>query len=101
MENNRIEAQPERERKPLDEAIGCWTNNADYNALFKQAARLLATAQRCRTRTRAGNPDALRAELILLEKQVDAMRELTSDTIRRCRQIISTGEVVTPEWRKT
>ena len=79
--------------KTLEDAIGCWTTNPEYNGLVQIASIVGASARLCRTKTLNNNPQGLLEELELLQKRVNTMEELTNDTIRRCREIINTNEL--------
>lgn len=79
--------------KTLEEAIGCWTTNAEYNALFKMSHMVKQTAYDCRRLTIKGNPQKLLPELVLLRNRLESMLDVTNSAIRRCQEIIETNEV--------
>ena len=81
--------------KTLDDAIGCWTVNPDYNSLPTMAGHILKTTRQCRSQTLRGNPQALKGQLHALRAKLLTMVELTDDAIRRLQQIIDTDELVT------
>lgn len=79
--------------KTLEEAIGCWTVNSDYNSLTVLASGIKHTANRCQRITKRNQPPGeLLTELDVLKRRTETMLELTNDAIRRCTQIIETGE---------
>ena len=80
--------------KTLNEAIGCWTTNLDYNCLTVLASMVKATATRCRRLTLQNtSPAVLLSELELLRKRLEATTETTNSAIKRCKEIIATNEV--------
>ena len=83
--------------KTLNDAIGCWTVNTDYNSLPILANMIKKTANRCKriTLAKRSDPKKLLSELVLLHRRLESMDEITCDAIRRCKQIINTNEVET------
>ena len=79
--------------KTLEEAIGCWTVNRDYNSLPQLARGVSEAARWCRQKTLRGRPHKLLRDLRLLCGRLEAMLEVTNDAIRRCEKIINTDEV--------
>lgn len=79
--------------KSLNDAIGCWTVNLNYNALPVLAKMVSVTAARCRSITFEGDPARLLDELNLLRRQIDSFAEVTDSAITRCKQIIATNEL--------
>lgn len=80
--------------KTLEEAIGCWTVNKDYNSLQVLATNISKTAARCRRITQQNKPPAvLKTELELLQRQIVTIEETTEEAIIRCNVIIVTKEL--------
>lgn len=79
--------------KTLDQAIGCWTVNPDYNSLVCMAKHVSKSARLCRDRTLSGRPAKLAEELRVLRGRLAAMIETTDDAVRRCAEIIDTNEL--------
>lgn len=79
--------------KTLEEAIGCWTVNMEYNSLPALASLVKNSANRCSRITKRSTPIILAMELEILRKRAETILELTNDAIRRCREIIEKGEV--------
>jgi len=79
--------------KSLDDAIGCWTVNSEYNSLPTMARKVSIAASTCRKYTTAGKVDQLALELGVLRKRLETMLELTVDAQRRLKEIVDTNEL--------
>jgi hypothetical protein len=79
--------------KTLEEAIGCWTTNLEYNSLVVMARRISMSATLCRKHTMANKPNQLKLELHILHQRLDAMLALTLQATDRLYQIIGTNEL--------
>ena len=79
--------------KTLEDAIGCWTFNRDYNSLDYLATLVSSSARSCREKTLSGDPRELITELHFLRGRLGAMTEAADDALRGCKEIIDTGEV--------
>lgn len=81
--------------KSLENAIGCWTVNPDYNSLPVLAKGVREAAIWCRraTLSKKSDPAFLRRDLKILRARLDAMVEVTDSAIVRCQQIIDTNEL--------
>ena len=79
--------------KTLEQAIGCWTVNPNYNSLVCMARHISESTRHCRHKTLRNNPSALAAELRVLRGRLEAMIETTNDAIKRCAEIINTNEL--------
>jgi hypothetical protein len=80
-------------KKTLEEAIGCWTVNPDFNSLPVHARRVLKTVDACKRKTLKGDPMALQSELHVLRMQVMSMTELVESAELRLTQIIANDEL--------
>jgi hypothetical protein len=79
--------------KSLDDAIGCWTVNSEYNSLPTMARKVSIAASTCRWLTTAGKVERLALELGILQKRLETMLQLTIDAQRRLKEIIDTNEL--------
>lgn len=80
--------------KTLEQAIGCWTTNKQYNSLPVLCRRVLDTATRCSRITKRNKKlEILLEELDLLIKQINTLLKLAEDTRNRCMKIITTDEL--------
>ena len=79
--------------KTLEDAIGCWTSNKEFNSLIHQSRKVSIAAQSCRKYTIADKPAQLGMELVVLRKRLETMLETTIDTQRRFTEIMETGEL--------
>lgn len=83
--------------KTLNDAIGCWTVNPNYNSLPHLAMTIRSSAVSCRCKTlRNYHPQLLLDELKVLRRRLDAMIETTDSAVTRCQQIIDTKELEQP-----
>jgi len=79
--------------KTLEQAIGCWTVNREYNSLDQLAKGVSASARAARVKTLKNKPHHLLRELQVLRARLGAMVDVTDGAINRCKQIIDTGEL--------
>lgn len=79
--------------KNLEQAIGCWTVNREYNSLPKMGSSILLSANDCRRSTQAGDAERLCEDLRVLRSRLMAMLETTDHAMRRMAQILQTNEV--------
>lgn len=79
--------------RTLEEAIGCWTTNLNYNSLPILTSIVKEAAGWCRKATLKSSPGVLRSELKILRGRLDAMIEVTDGAIKRCSEIIENNEV--------
>jgi hypothetical protein len=79
--------------KSLDDAVGCWTVNTEYNSLPTMARKVSIATSRCRKFTTAGKVAQLALELEILRKRLGTMLELTVDAQRRLKEIVDTNEL--------
>lgn len=79
--------------KTLEQAIGCWTSNRQYNSLEIIADLVKESARGCRKATLKDDPMKLAGELELLSARLRTLTELNNDAMRRLTVIIQTGEL--------
>jgi len=88
-----MRATGQRPKKTLEQAIGCWTVNEDYNVLPAMGKMILKTCKRARAITKRGNAKQLKAELFVLRKRLITTLDLCKDAERRLTEIIETKEL--------
>lgn len=80
--------------KTLEEAIGCWTVNREYNSLPRLAKMVSEAARWCRASTlHSKNPQLLKRDLDILRARLETMMETTLSAQARLTQIIKTEEL--------
>lgn len=83
--------------KTLEEVIGCWTVNPQFNSLPRMANRVKVCTTRCSRATRAGSPRELKDELRVLKMQLSSMLKLATEADKRLDEIILKHELSKPE----
>ena len=81
--------------KTLNDAIGCWTVNRDYNSLPALATKVTEAARWCRDSTlhKRNDPHRLLRDLNILKARLGSMTETIDSAIKRCEEIIHTNEL--------
>ena len=79
--------------KTLEEAIGCWTSNKEFNSLIHQSRKIGIAAQSVRKYTITNKPAQLGIELGVLRKRLETMLQLAIDAQRRFTEIMETNEL--------
>ena len=79
--------------KTLEQAIGCWTSNREYNSLIHQARKISISAGICRKYTLANKPTQLGIEIGVLRKRLETMLQLTIDAQKLYTEIMETKEL--------